>query len=513
MTGWTEGYVGGIDYIRAFYRELSPSLLSFALVLRGWRPPADLDGAFAYAELGCGHGVSSAVLAAAHPAARFTAVDFNPAHIAGAQRLAAEAGLGNAAFLEESFAEFAASSGTASGARDLDMIALHGVWSWVSAENRAILVDLLRRRLKPGGLVFVSYNALPGTLAYLPLRRILVEHTANGDGDLPERIGQALGFAGRLAALNAGWFRQADEVPARLESLAHKSPNYIAHEYLNSDWTAFYHADVARELAGAKLDFAGPSVPMEQIDELALDPAAIALIGEARDPAYRETLRDVLTNRSFRRDLFVKGAERLPPAERTERLRATRFTLLVPAEDVPEVAITPAGRIPFPPDLYGPLAEALAGGVPSLEELLAVPALARHGEAAVLRALMMLTSLALASPVLPESGLAERRAQAGRFNAVVLERNRTDDSLGTLASPVVGSGVAVSRIEALFLLAQRRGLDPAGFAWERLSADGLALSRDGRRLATAAENLAELRSRLDSFTRRRVPVLRRLGIA
>lgn len=507
MTGWTEGYVGGIDYIRAFYRELSPSLLSFALVLRGWRPPADLDGAFAYAELGCGHGVSSAVLAAAHPAARFEAVDFNPAHIAGARRLAAEAGLNNAAFLEESFADHAAT-----GAKDLDMVALHGVWSWVSTENRAILVDLLRRRLKPGGLVFVSYNALPGTLAYMPLRRILVEHTSSGAGDLPERIEQAVGFAGRLAALNAGWFRQADEVPARLDSLARKSPNYIAHEYLNSDWTAFYHADVARELAGAKLDFAGPSVPMEQIDELALDPAAIALIREARDPAYRETLRDVLTNRAFRRDLFVKGAERLTPAERRERLRATRFTLLVPAEDVPEVAITPVGRIPFPPDLYGPLTEALAGGVPSLGELLAVPALARQDEEAVLRALMMLTSLALASPALPETGLAERKAQADRFNAAVLERNRTDDSLGTLASPIIGSGVALSRIEALFLLAQRRTLDPPAFAWERLSADGLALSRDGVRLATAEENVAELRGRFGSFTQRRVPVLERLGI-
>ncbi len=511
MTGWTEGYVGGIDYIRAFYRELSPSLLSFALLLRGWRPPADLGGAFAYAELGCGHGVSSAVLAAAHPAARFEAVDFNPAHIAGTQRLAAEAGLNNAAFLEESFADHALS-----GAKDLDMVALHGVWSWVSAENRAILVDLLRRRLKPGGLVFVSYNALPGTLAYMPLRRILVEHTANQlggrSGSLPERIEEAVGFAGRLAALNVGWFRQADEVPARLESLARKSPNYIAHEYLNSDWTAFYHADVARELAGAKLDFAAPSVPMEQIDELALDQAAIALIQEARDPAYRETLRDVLTNRAFRRDLFVKGAERLTPAERAERLRATRFTLLVPAEDVPEVAITPVGRIPFPPDLYGPLTEALAGGVPLLEELTALPALARHGEDAVLRALMMLTSLALASPALPEDGLAARKAHADRFNDAVLERNRTDDALGTLASPVIGSGIAVSRVEALFLLAQRRGLDPAAFAWERLSTDGLALSRDGVRLATAEENVAELRGRFGSFTRRRVPVLERLGI-
>lgn len=506
MQDWTEGYVGGIDYIRAFYRELSPALLAFALVLRGHRPPASLTGAFTYAELGCGHGVTSAVLAAAHPEARFDAVDFNPSHIAATGRLAREAGLDNAAFQERSFADYAEGDGP-----DLDMVALHGVWSWVSAENRAILVDLLRRRLRPGGLVFVSYNALPGTLATLPLRRILVEHTADRAGSLPERIEQALAFAGRLTALGSGWFAQADELPARLETLKRKTPNYIAHEYLNRDWTAFYHADVARELAAAKLDFAGPSVPMEQIDDLTLPPEALALVGEAHDPAYAETLRDLLTNRSFRRDLFVKGAERLTPVERSDILRATRFALLVPPDELPEVASTPVGRFPFPRDLHEPLAEALAGGPQTLGALLDRPALARHGESAVVRALMMLTSLALAAPALPDRGFDGRKAQTDRFNAAVLDRNRTSDAFGTLASPLLGSGVGVSRIEALFLLAERAGEEPADFAWRRLAADGLALSRDGRRLAAAEENMAELRGRYDSFSRRRRPVLATLG--
>lgn len=499
MADWTEGYVEGIDYIRAFYRELSPALLNFALLLRGWRPPVHAQDGFTYAELGCGHGLTSAVLAAAHPAARFEAMDFNPGHIAGANRLAAEGGLGNAAFLEESFADHARREGP-----PLDIVALHGVWSWVSAENRAILLDVARRRLRPGGLLFVSYNALPGTHAYQPLRRLLVEHTADRAGPLPDRIATALDFATRLTAANAGWFGQADELPARLESLKRKSANYIAHEYLNRDWTAFYHADVAREMAaGAKLEFAAPAVPMEQIDELTLPPSALPLLAEAHDPAYRETLRDVLCNRSFRRDLFVKGGERLSPAERTERLRAQRFALLVARDELPEVALAPIGRIHFPPDLHGPLADALDGATPSLGELLSIPTLARHGEEAVLRALMLLTSLALVAPALPEAGIARRAESCARFNTAVLERNRLDDAVGTLASPVIGSGVAVSRIEALFLLACRRGLDPAAFAAERLAADGVAL-------ATTEETVKDMRARHERFTRLRLPMLKTL---
>jgi SAM-dependent methyltransferase len=58
---------------------------------------------------------------------------------------------------DESFAEFAS--------RDLpefDYIGLHGIWSWISDENRAVIVDFIRRKLKVGGVLYISYNTLPG---------------------------------------------------------------------------------------------------------------------------------------------------------------------------------------------------------------------------------------------------------------------------------------------------------------------------------------------------------------
>ncbi|WP_042696674.1 class I SAM-dependent methyltransferase [Azospirillum sp. B506] len=508
MGGWTEGYVGGIDYIRAIYRDWSPALLCFALTLRGWRPPEALRrGSFTMAEPGCGHGLTTALLAGAHPAARFEAMDFNPSHIAGVRRLAADAGLSNAAFLEDSFAEYARRDGPM-----LDAVALHGVWSWVSAENRAILLDTLRRRLAPGGVVFLSYNALPGTFAHMPLRRLLVERCAEGSGPLPDRIAHAVEFAARMAAQGGGWFANTEGVVERIEQLRHKSPNYIAHEYLNGDWTAFYHADVARDLMAAKLEFAGAAVPMEQLDDLTLSAAQQALAAEASDPARAETLRDVMTNRSFRRDLFVKGGERLSPAERRALLGETRFTLLVAVDDLPEVASTPAGRLPFPRSLYRPLGEALAEGPQRLDALLARPALAAQGDAALLRALALLTSLSLAAPALPEDGFDGRKASCDRFNAMVLDRHRFGDTPGQLASPLLGAGVPVSRIEALFLLAARLGEEPAAFAWRHLSTDGIVLGRDGERCEGDDANRAELTRRHATFLQRRLPLLEALGV-
>lgn len=475
MQTWTEGYVGDIAYAHSYYAEMAPAHLAFALLAAGVRPP-DLSGAFTYAELGCGQGLTSNLLASVHASARFEAVDFLPAHIADARALADAAGNANATFIEESFAEYARRDGPA-----FDIVALHGVWTWVSAENRRILLDILRRRLKPGGIVYVSYNCLPGWAAHTPIRKLLLEHTAAGSGPPADRIGQALGFAARLARLGEGYFDRVPSALGHLDGLDGKTDSYIAHEYLNRDWTPFYHADVARELAAAKLDFAASATLADHVDDATLSPQALALMNEARDPAYRETLRDYLAYTRFRRDVFVKGAVRMPPSEREERLRAMRFGLAVPRAAVPQAVTAPMGEMALP--LAAPLADALAAGPQRLGDL---PVLAANGLEAVLRTVALLGGAVV--PV-PEGIDAER---VRRFDAAVLERNRHGAEIRQLASPVLGTGVVVGLLERLFLLAEHRGEDPAGLAWTVLRERGKRLRRDGEELASDAENLAEL---------------------
>src|SRR4051812_26521029 len=160
MTDWAGGYIADIEYGAGFYREQAPGTLDAACLIRGLAPPPRRDGRFRYCELGCGQGLTALVLAAANPRAEIVAVDFNPAHIARASDLAAEAGLGNVRFIEAGFADL-----TGPGAPDLpdfDYIALHGVYSWVSPANRQAIVRFAERRLAPGGLLYVSYNAMPG---------------------------------------------------------------------------------------------------------------------------------------------------------------------------------------------------------------------------------------------------------------------------------------------------------------------------------------------------------------
>src|SRR5215470_12010262 len=127
-------YITDVPYARRFVRELSPAWLDFTALICGFQPPSR-DGGLAWCELGCGHGVTPALLAAAYPKDRFIGIDLMPEHIAFAEQLCRDAGIGNAAFHAVDFA--------AAESRDLltfDMIVAHGVYTWVDAAAQADLL-------------------------------------------------------------------------------------------------------------------------------------------------------------------------------------------------------------------------------------------------------------------------------------------------------------------------------------------------------------------------------------
>src|SRR5476651_1447934 len=148
-------------------------------------------------ELGCGQGVSIGIHAAASTTQWF-GTDFNPAHIAFARTLS-EASGADVRLYSDTFVDFA----DRADLPDFDFIALHGVWSWISDRNRAAIVKFVRRRLKPGGVLCISYNALPGYTAIEPIRHLLAEHigiAGNKGRPIVERIAAALDFAEELLA-------------------------------------------------------------------------------------------------------------------------------------------------------------------------------------------------------------------------------------------------------------------------------------------------------------------------
>jgi len=150
---WTSGYVADIDYTHGYYRELNPLMLALASVHAGLR--LQVPQGLRYLELGFGQGLSLNIHAAAL-GGEFWGVDLNPSHAAQAQEMARASGSG-LRICDSTFEEFAARQDLPT----FDVIALHGVWSWISEANRLVLTELIRRQLATGGIVYISYNTMP----------------------------------------------------------------------------------------------------------------------------------------------------------------------------------------------------------------------------------------------------------------------------------------------------------------------------------------------------------------
>ncbi|MBW9075625.1 methyltransferase regulatory domain-containing protein [Agrobacterium deltaense] len=512
MANWTSGYIDELSYTHGFYRQLTPALMSFAALARSQK--FDLSQpSLEYCELGCGQGFSANLLSAANPQIRFHAMDFNPAHIVSARSLAREANLTNVKFYEESFASFQTQAGLP---ESFDIICLHGVLSWVSEENRQHIVDFVSAKLKPGGLVYVSYNAMPGWAVTLPLRRMLVDRASRTSGPLAPRIDEALDHLSALAEAQADFFKIHAAAGVRLKTMTSMGRNYLAHEYFNRDWTPFYFEDVASQLAEAKLSFVSSLNFLDHFDDLSLSEKQRAVLDLEGDPVRREAVRDFIVNQLFRTDLFCKGFD-----PHTERSAAgvwleTRFALSTSKEKIPAAIKTRMGQIDVGADPYQQILATFDGRPRSTREVLTSMAGSQVTWSQITQAITVLVGANFLQPCLPEQGLAERIEGCKSFNRAVCRHAENNEDHQFLASPVTGGGLMVSRAERLYLLAIDEGKDGpkdwARLAWRILEPQGQRLLKDGKILETEEDNVAELTARAEEFMRYRLPILQSLKI-
>ncbi len=502
---WAEGYVVDVGYTHGFFAELAPSALAFTALLGQTRAP-DFTAPFTYYELGCGQGHTTAVLAAANPAGRFYGVDFNPAHIHNAQALARDGSLDNATFLEKSFAELPAMD-----LPEADVVALHGVWSWVSAENRGHIVEFLRRRLKPGGLTLVSYNALPGLAQVAPLQRLLAEHGRAAGGEAIQRVQRGLDFARRLEQAGANYFKLNPLARQRLAQLGRHDPRYVAHEYHNASWTSFYHADVAQDLAQAKLGFAASAITQMNFPQFVVPAETVKLLAEAGDRTTAETWKDFAANTVFRKDLFTRGAPKASPQELERLLEGARFALVRGRSRCTLQLKTTAGEINLHADLHAPVLDALVRGPQTFAELSRAPECARFDRVRLRQALFALAAAENIAAALPAAGDAARQERTRRFNAAVLARPSSEYT--TLASPVLGSGFTLSLLDRLFLSAGETGEAAIESVRRAAERGGIRLKKGDRPAANDEEAREVLRGRAERFFGEVLPLCRALGVA
>ena len=305
----------------------------------------------------------------------------------------------------------------------------------------------MRERLRPGGVVYVSYNCLPGGAPILPLRRLMTEVRKAHPGRSDQQLALALDLLTKLKP--AAYFAANPAAAAHFDDMLGKDPTYLVHEYLSEASALFSFADVAALMTPAGVAYAASATLTDNI-AVAVQDTLRPLVAQTRDPVLRETLRDFATNKGFRRDIFARDSTVLPPAEWRRALSGYRFALAVPRSRLTFRFAGPVGELLGHDDLYGPLADALSHQPASFDALLALPL---FGEARIDLLVECLALLAHSDQVLPLAGPAPDAAPARRFNRMIAHRAREGRAYGYLAAPVARTGIAVSEADLRALAA------------------------------------------------------------
>jgi hypothetical protein len=343
-----------------------------------------------------------------------------------------------------------------------------------------------------------------------PFQRLLIEHAERNPDRSDRQVASGFDFVQQLRDADVAYFTQNPVVPKRIDAMKKKDRSYLAHEYLNGTWQPLFFTDVAEEMKAAKLEYVGSASLLENFDGLALPKKARKVIGQTRDPAYRELLKDYAMNQQFRRDIFVKGARTMTTVHKEATLRQTTFAPLKVRDDMSRSFKTPLGEAQGQSEIYEPVMDRIAEGRTSLEDLATTT---KIDVGKLMQACAALTSSGQIHPALATPDIQP----AQRLNRAVARRTLRDEPYRYLAAPNVANGINAGDVEitAVIMITDRDIKSPDQLAdalWTRFKPIGRRLMKDGKAIEGDEQNVQELRQRADEILNKRVPVWRQLGV-
>ncbi len=510
---WAAGYRTDVDYTPGLYPVLIPDHLLLKCALYGVQPPADIiasaPGArrLTYCELGFGQGMTLNFMAARDPDGTYIGVDNNPVHVANARAFAEAAGLANVQLIEENFAALLELD-----LPDFDVVVLHGIYSWITADIRENIIEFLRKKLKPGGLLYNSYNCAVGRHGDIPYRQLMIEIEKSLEGDAPQRVNTMLDVVDSIAEAGAGYFRANPTAQQRLKDLRRHSPAYVIHEYLGDSWKLYFFHEAAEEMERAKLTFIGSARIGQARVDLCLPADARKHLTRFNNPGTLELFKDIWHNQTFRQDLYVKGVTRLTPQKQVELMTPLRFGLARPRENCALQVPVPAGQATLPEDPYGKLLDALAGGIKTGGDLRAYMDRKPVGDAALIDALQVLIAVGHVNLMVAAESEAAIADGLKGFETAIDQEIEDGSQIFIVGAPLAGTAHQVSLIDYAFARAHRDGEKNAPKAvFEVLQARGQSLVKDGERVTDEAQAMAILKEQDKAFTNGLLPVLKMGG--
>jgi SAM-dependent methyltransferase len=498
----THGYYTGSEYeLYTVFQAMNPSRMRFMTALHGIAAP-DVTSGFSYCELGCGQGFSLLMHAAMHPTGRFHGVDFAAGQIARAQSLAREMNLDNVSFEAASFEQFAATSDDM-----YDVIALHGVWSWIGRGAQEHILQIIRHRLNPGGLVYVSANMQPGWAAVVPFQSLLLSIRRAMPGASSAAV---IARFNALLDLDPPLLEKFPTVRKGLAAALAQSPSYFEHEYLHDEWRPVLFSELAADMASAGTAFACSSVPARRAWRVS--GPVHALMATIEDPIERETIFDALTAETFRADYFVREPVALSPDKQKTLIGETPMAVvnagLLSHTTIKQGGVFSAAHA----EVLEAVKSRLLQGPCLIGSLSALPGAKAHDLGVVTDVILYLMAVGACEISLGSVDDPELTRRAQRFNRVALRLYQMVGRSYQLACAILRAPVSVSITDVVCLRAMMEGHDPAEELLRIGESKGMQLSTDGTPMADEGAKRRMVALTCKAWPRLRGSELIRLGL-
>lgn len=313
MAASADIYVNAYDatpYPDLSYVNTHPDRLATMAALLGMRPAAVANCRML--EVGSAAGGNLLPMAASLPHSEFVGIDYSARQIEDGQQRVARLGLANVTLHQRNLMDDLSDLG------EFDYIVAHGVYSWVTPDVRDGLLRLCKERLRPQGVVYISYNTYPGWHITEIVREAMLFHARNA-ADPTEKVQKAramLEIMTEHATENSygGIFRSyADFLQ---DGLKGSSDAFLLHDELEEVNEPVYFRDFVRHAQQHGLTYLA-EVELREVLPHAFKPETQAKLQEVAGNAIDlEQYMDFLRNRMFRQTLLVHDDV---PSQRTLR--------------------------------------------------------------------------------------------------------------------------------------------------------------------------------------------------
>ena len=299
-----------IPYAALPHSQTHPDRLATVATFLGRSPPPVAQ--CRVLEVGCNEGANLIPMALSLPKARFVGCDLSSRALDIGRRTIAELGLANIALVEEDLAALSPAHGA------FDYIVAHGVYSWVPAHVRDGLFALAAERLAPNGVMFVSFNVLPGCRVRQAVWDALHFHTDRLDD--PRARLQAARQIARIIGEGKSLHDADDAVRTEFRAIAERSDSALFHDDLAVPNDAFHFHEFAAHAARYGLAYLAEA-ELNTMSAAGISAEARALLSTL-EPLVREQYLDFVRLRRFRQSLLCRSEAQSDTTMHPQRVAA-----------------------------------------------------------------------------------------------------------------------------------------------------------------------------------------------